>query len=395
MASGGPSAQQQYMLELVNLARTNPAAIAERVTTNLDADVKATISHYQVNLDQVRSAISSLPAKPPLAWNSGLAQAAQDHSQDQANTGVQSHAGSDGSDLGTRLDRAGYENRTTAGENAFAYSKSVDEAMEAFMIDWGVPDNGHRNNILQPDTSQDNSYRDVGIGIVDTKSTSVGPVVITQNFGAQANAKPQLLGVAYNDPDHENFYEPGQGRGDVTIDAVNQATGATSSVQTWDSGGYQIPLDPGSYKVTARVGDQVVRTQDVNIGNTNVKVDYDLSEPWQGPAAAPAAPPATPPQSEAPTLMMLTRSDAPSPSTPPDNASQSSDAAPAVVPNTETAADAPVTTLAYSSGAADSASASNSDQTFQANTVSDHTPIAPPTSPFDGDWMTWKAKKSA
>src|SRR5579883_1508081 len=86
LSGGGPSAQAQYMLELINLARTNPAAMADRVTSNLDADVIATVNYFNINLQDVRNQLASTPAKPPLAWNDQLAQAAQGQSQDQANT---------------------------------------------------------------------------------------------------------------------------------------------------------------------------------------------------------------------------------------------------------------------------------------------------------------------
>ena len=42
LASGGPSAQAQQMLEMLNHARTNPAEMADRITSNLDIDVLAT-----------------------------------------------------------------------------------------------------------------------------------------------------------------------------------------------------------------------------------------------------------------------------------------------------------------------------------------------------------------
>ncbi|WP_406700406.1 CAP domain-containing protein [Singulisphaera sp. Ch08] len=387
MAAGGPTSQQQYMLELLNLARTNPASIADRVTTDLDFNVQATIKHYQVDLNQVRSAISAAPVKPPLAWNSKLASAAQGHSQDQADSGIQSHNGSDGSTIPDRLDRVGYGNRTTAGENAFAYSTSVDEAMEAFMIDWGVDSAGHRNNILQPETPQENVYREVGIGIVNTKAPSpVGPIVITQNFGAQAGAKAQVLGVAYNDPNHKDFYEPGQGRGDVTIDAVNEATGQKVSVQTWDSGGYQIPLDPGNYTVTARVGDQVVRSQNVNVNNVNVKIDFDLSNPWQ----------LTPPVTK--TLSAV------APATPPANTMLQSttstpvQAAPVDAPKAESAPVVVVAAKPVKSEVAPVAVEAPKSEVVQADVQTDHKPVAPPTaddSSFTSNWTSWKAKKSA
>ncbi|WP_422930997.1 CAP domain-containing protein [Singulisphaera sp. PoT] len=314
LSSGGPTDQQQYMLYLLNQARTNPAAMANRVTSNLDADVSATVDYYNVNLSSVKNAIASTPAKPPLAWNTQLANAAQGQSQYQADSGVQSHTGANGSSLEQRLDQAGYKNRTTDGENAYAYSDSVDQAMQAFLIDWGVSDNGHRNNILQPVTSADNAYREVGIGIVKTNKNGLGPYVITQDFGAQQGDKAQLLGVAFNDNNSDDFFQAGEGQGNVTIQATNTATGQTTTVQTWDSGGYQMALDPGTYKVTALVGNSVVNSQNVTIGTQNVEVDYNLSDKWQGgsvPAVTPTVtkastpPPTAPTTTSTPAAMML------------------------------------------------------------------------------------------
>ena len=84
---------------------------------------------------------------------------------------------------------AGYTNVASSGENAYAYSTSAEEAMQAFLIDWGVPSDGHRINIQQPGVSAQNAYRDVGIGIVQTNPSnpSFGPMVITQDFASQAN----------------------------------------------------------------------------------------------------------------------------------------------------------------------------------------------------------------
>lgn len=293
LSSGGPTDQQQYMLYLLNEARTNPAEMADRVTSNLNADVKATLAYYKVDLPSVKNTLATSTPKPPLAWSSQLADAAQGQSQYQADTGIQSHTGANGSNLESRLDQAGYTNRTSNGENAYAYSDSVDEAMQAFLIDWGVASNGHRNNILQPGTSSNDSYREVGIGIVKTSRRDFGPYVITQDFGAQKGDKAQLLGVAFNDPKGTGGYTLGQGVGDVTIQATNETTGKTSTVQTWDSGGYQMPLDPGQYEVTASVGNKVVKSQDVQVGSVNVEVDYNLSQPWQGTTLAATSAPAT------------------------------------------------------------------------------------------------------
>ena len=95
-------------------------------------------------------------------------------------------------DLPGRLSAAGYNNPSQFGENSYAYSQSVEQAMTAFLIDWGVADAGHRGNLMQPGTPDGNTYSEVGLGIVATgQGSQVGPYVMTQDFGRPANLKPQ------------------------------------------------------------------------------------------------------------------------------------------------------------------------------------------------------------
>src|SRR5271165_2183555 len=286
LLSGGiaaPTDQEQYMLELINQARMNPQAAAVSVTSNLTPDVSATVAHYSVNLNATEQAIASAPPKSPLAWNPDLAAAAQAHSQDMATNQFQSHTGSEGSTPDQRMQQAGYTNASSTGENAFAYATSIDEAMQAFLIDWGVPDAGHRRNILQPDVSSSDAYQSVGIGIATTTNNStVGPLVITQDFGSQPNQPAQLVGVVYYDNQHTGMYEMGEGQGGVQIDATNLATGQTTSTQTWSTGGYQIALSPGQYQITASVNGTVFQTLPVTIGTQNVEQDFVLSNTWDG-----------------------------------------------------------------------------------------------------------------
>ena len=104
-------------------------------------------------------------------------------------------------------------------------ASSVMESMQAFLMDWGVPSDGHRINIQQPGVSPQNAYTSVGVGIVQTSASnpSFGPMVVTQDFGSQANTQAQVVGVAYNDTAGTGFYLPGEGVGGVQIDAVNLA----------------------------------------------------------------------------------------------------------------------------------------------------------------------------
>ncbi|QEH36827.1 Cysteine-rich secretory protein family protein [Aquisphaera giovannonii] len=278
-----PTAEQQYMLYMLNQARTNPQETAQHLSNLSNTDLAATLNYYHVDLNATTQAIASTPAKPPLAWNSNLAASAQGHSQDMVNNQYQSHTGSDGSTANQRMQAAGYGNASSMGENAYAYADSVDQAMDAFLVDWGVSDQGHRRNILQPNVSSGDAYREVGIGIASSSGSSkVGPLVITQDFGSQSGAKAQLVGVAYNDGNGDGSYSLGEGQGNVQIDATNLSTGRTTTTQSWGAGGYQMALDPGKYQVTASVNGKVVKTGTVSIGGDNVEQDFDLSDSWDG-----------------------------------------------------------------------------------------------------------------
>jgi uncharacterized protein YkwD len=305
LSTAGPTNEEQYMLQLINEARTNPAAAEAQITSNLTPEVQATLQYYNVNLQQVQQTIANATPQPPVAWNANLAAAALTQSNYMAQNQVQSHIGANGSTSIQRIQQAGYTNVVSNNENAYAYSSSALEAMQAFLIDWGVPSDGHRITIQQPGVSAQNAFRDVGIGIVQTPaSSSVGPEVVTQDFASQANEQAQLVGVAYYDNSHTNFYQPGEGQGGLQIDAVNLQSGQVFSTQTWSSGGYELALAPGQYRVIASLNDQVFQTSDVTVGTVNIEQDFVLTNAWQGgtreSAIAGATSVATPPAPSAP-----------------------------------------------------------------------------------------------
>lgn len=275
--SVAPTAEKQYMLELVNLVRTDPGAAAQRITSDLSPSTVETLKYYNVNLDSARQRISNVKPRQPLAWNDQLASAAQEHSDDMASKGYQSHTGSDGSSPDQRIERAGYKNRRKTLENAFAYAESVDQAMQAFTLDWGVPEHSHLRNMTDPDSTDGDSLKEVGFGITNSSKPGFAKVV-TQDFGLRNNSPTYLLGVAYNDKDHDRFYTPGEGQGGVEIDLTNDK-GQTVSTSSGAAGGYQVPLAPGHYHLRALLNGQEIRDTDINIGSQNVKVDFILSDP--------------------------------------------------------------------------------------------------------------------
>ncbi|HWE40095.1 MAG TPA: CAP domain-containing protein [Isosphaeraceae bacterium] len=325
--SAAPTAAAQQALSLMNLARTNPQAAANWLSHEVanDPNVQATLSYYGVNLQQKLSQLSSATAQPPLAWNDALGNAAQGHSQDMSSNNFQSHTGSDGSSPSDRISNAGYGAASSEGEDAFAYASSVKNSVEAFLLDWGVSDDGHYKNIMQPGTSAQDAYSDAGIGLISSSDSAGNPLsVVTVDFAKGQNSQPQLVGVVYNDSNGNNVYDPGEGQGGVVIKATNLASGQVSSTTSADPGGYQMPLAAGSYDVEA-IGSngQTLSSQDVTIGSTNAEADFNLLSPSsassQYTAPAPvvrAAVQVSAPQVSAPIAQAVIQAPTPTPAAP-------------------------------------------------------------------------------
>lgn len=291
LLAGGaaPTAQAQYMLELINTIRTDPSRAADLLTQNLSGSTKATLEYYHVDLNQAKQDIASKAPTQPLAWNDSLAGAAQAHSQDMASNGFQSHTGSDGSTPSQRTQRAGYNNMRSMGENAFAYAQSIDQAIQAFAIDWGVPDKGHLKNLTQPGVKPSDTYKDVGIGTADSNKMGFGKSV-TMDLGLQQNEASQLVGVVYNDNDHNKFYSVGEGVSGAEIDVTNDQGQQVASTTSAGAGGYQIPLAPGHYHVEAKYQGKVSSEHDITITDQNVKVDFTNTNNWLSPSTPVSTP---------------------------------------------------------------------------------------------------------
>lgn len=105
---------------------------------------------------------------PPLVVHPAVGSAAMAHSEDMAATGRMSHTGSDGSDAGIRLARAGFTWRTW-GENVAAGQRTAQDVLTAWM---NSP--GHRANILGT------TFTTIGVGVATaTDGTRYWTMVLT------------------------------------------------------------------------------------------------------------------------------------------------------------------------------------------------------------------------
>jgi uncharacterized protein YkwD len=99
-----------------------------------------------INQQRISNGCQALNLSPQLSA------AAQAHSQDMALNDFVSHTGSDGSSIGQRLTRAGYDWRMAA-ENIAAGQSTPEAVVDAWMSS-----SGHRANILNC------GLRDIGVG---------------------------------------------------------------------------------------------------------------------------------------------------------------------------------------------------------------------------------------
>lgn len=283
LLSFDPSANEQYMLELLNHLRMFPAENLSLMTTSLaeqarsgDPDTDAALRFFETSGTVLAQQWAALTAVAPVAWNQDLYEAAEFHSQQMILADEQTHQAPGEPDLGQRATNAGYTNFTLLGENVYAFARSIFHGHAGFALDWGDTDTGIQQPPGHRDSMMNASFREVGIRVLSegSSATDVGPLVITQDFGARFNAgAAYLLGVVTSDSDGDQMYDVGEGLGGVTVTLVG--TGGTFNTTSMSAGGYQVQAPAGTYDVTFMGGTfgSAVTYRSVVIGSQNVKLD--------------------------------------------------------------------------------------------------------------------------
>jgi hypothetical protein len=182
---------------------------------------------------------------------------------------------------------------SAAGFNWYAWGESIAagfpdsaSALQALVVDQGVPDLGHRIQLLAL-SSLYQGQNQVGIGIV-SGSGSYGTYYTIDTAQAAGDSNSFATGVVFNDRNGNGQYGIGEGLGGITVAASNG-----TSTTTFASGGYSLELAPGSYSLTFSGGGlNAPVTRKVTIGNRNVEVD--VTNPPPAPAAPPTAATAQP-----------------------------------------------------------------------------------------------------
>ena len=221
---GEPTNFEQYQLELINAARANPKAQADKLSIDLNQGL---------TLGRI-----STDAKQPLAFHRLLLQTARGHSDWMLKEDIFSHTGLNGSTPTERANAKRYKfsvaeniayNSTSGTPNYSAYTLTTHNNL--------FKSSGHRTNLMDP------SFTVVGLGLREGKFLDLNALMVTQNFssgGVSVDSGPFLIGVVYKDLNGDSAYDPGEGIPGVRVEPNFGGYHAITSM----SGGYAVPIPP-------------------------------------------------------------------------------------------------------------------------------------------------------
>ena len=125
------------------------------------ASANCQVSSTALEVVKLTNQVRSEHSLKPLRSNCLLFKAAQNHTEYMVKTGTITHTGSDGSSVGVRVKRVGYEYSAVA-ENVASEQQNPSQVVDSWMNS-----SGHRKNILNP------NYTEIGVGYSNNYWTQV------------------------------------------------------------------------------------------------------------------------------------------------------------------------------------------------------------------------------
>lgn len=250
------TAAEQYLLELINRARLDPATEAARFGIALNQGLAA---------GTIGTATQQV-----LAHDSQLELSAQRHSDWMLAADVFSHTGSGGSTATERMRAAGFEfsGSWRSGENLALSGTTGSLNLQAAITqhyDGLFRSAGHRANTLNA------AFAEIGVAQVEGRFSQNGNTfnasLLTENF-ARSGTDVFVTGVAYRDADGNRFYGIGEGRADIWVAADGPR------VTTAAAGGYRSAVNAdATTEVSVGTGTTTLATLVLDMSRGNVKLD--------------------------------------------------------------------------------------------------------------------------
>ena len=264
---GDPTPDQEWMRFLINRARANPEAEADRFKIHNTHPDASPAGAYDVGegitlagLEDQRDYWSRYQGpRQPLAWSAALNASAQNHSHDMYRYNNFDHS-TTRSDYGYPrgagpADRAVIEGFPThyVGENIFAARLagefSAADVHEDLFVESDYEERGRRQNMLH------SGWREIGVGYYAGEPNAGGWTDFwTIDFGSDAlsadlsDPYPEIdtafvTGVAYDDLNSDGAYQPGEEMPGLRVWAWGSGRLLAWHADTAAGGGYAIPLE--------------------------------------------------------------------------------------------------------------------------------------------------------
>ena len=303
-----PDGLEQALVWMMNRARQDPPAEGAFLAAMDDPGVLAALDFYDVDLGVLQDEFDGMAPKPPAAFDRRLYVAARLHAELMiAEDSDDPACGSSGLPP-CQLERVGpagfFFVASGLRGNSFGFASSPRFAHASWNVDWGpffnptvppgmFPGRVHRKGVMSdPDAAATQVLTNVGIAAVDTTgmATELGPIVVVADYanantGVAAHYDRFLVGTVWQDLDADGVYDPGEGKGGVTVTATPAAWTATTA----PGGGYSIPiLAPGTIDIAFSGGGVPAFATSVDVGADSELVDYLVPEPSVAAAAATA-----------------------------------------------------------------------------------------------------------
>jgi hypothetical protein len=285
-----PNGEEQELLWLQNRARQDPTAEGIWLATTTEPDVAGGRDFFNVNLTMLQDEFAALPARPPVAFDRRLWEAAHAHNLDELIAQPAPQTNQTHDDQDTRVEDAGFD-YVALSMSVFGFADSALNAHAALNIDWGPgpgnmqPDRGHRDGIM-------GNYDNAGLAFDPDDpnvpvANSFGPLVFSGDYARADALAPNhhrrfLVGTVWDDANENDRYDDGEGFPDVL---VQPSTGSFHAI-TSPGGGFAIPiLAPGTYQVTFSGAGIDTAVFEVPVGADSALLDYPIHAPEPGQAA--------------------------------------------------------------------------------------------------------------
>jgi len=296
-----PDGAEQALLWLMNRARQSPSAEGAFLAGLDDPLIFAAIDFYDVDLGVLQDEFDAIAPKPPAAFDRRLYAAALGHADLMVSENSDDPACGSAPLPPCQLARVGpagfFFVASGLRGNSFGFAATPLFAHAGWNIDWGpyfnptvppgmYPGRVHRKGVMSdPDAIATQVLTNAGIAVVDTagEPTTLGPLVVVADY-ARANDAASgfdlynrfLVGTVWEDLDGDGLYDPGEGKGGVTVSTDTAAWTATTA----PGGGYAIPiLDAGPVAITFSGGGVPTHQTTAQVGGESVLVDYVVPEP--------------------------------------------------------------------------------------------------------------------